>query len=305
MENVPAHSAVVMLPPKNCIPRNYSCMAGLFGSLAAASQRKEDGEEERDGSREALENRVVEERPRGRESVFKPQSPTLRRRAKSLPAPSDRAKPDIERNRSPSSQKKVRFADSLGLELTSVKHFCNADMPEVPQHILDKFKKGRPPNHFNNFEKFPRVPAQSVFMETQFINPGHSPGFMERVRQERVSLECVETDEFSLTGMVRVLNISFEKRVYLRYTLNNWVTFSDIPASYVHNSSDGLTDKFSFKLITPSFLESGGTLQFAIKYCVGGEEYWDNNHGNNYKVRSHRFKISPPREWENGWIHFI
>ncbi|XP_066570165.1 protein phosphatase 1 regulatory subunit 3E [Amia ocellicauda] len=306
MENATAHSAVIMLPPRNCMPRNYSCMAGLFGSLASASQRKEDGEEDKDGSCDSLENHVVEERPRGRESVFKPpQSPTLRRRAKSLPAPSERAKLEVGRDRSPASQKKVRFADSLGLELTSVKHFCNADMPEVPQHVLDKFKKGRTPNHFNNFDMFPRVPTQSVFMETQFISPGHTAGFLERVRQAKVSLEVVETDEFSLSGVVRVLNVAFEKRVFLRYSLNNWLTFSDVPASYVPNSSDGLTDKFSFKLIPPSFLESGGTLQFAVKYCVGCQEYWDNNNGINYKVRSHRFKISPPKEWENGWIHFI
>ncbi|KAL4642082.1 protein phosphatase 1 regulatory subunit 3E-like [Arapaima gigas] len=285
MDTEPARSVLVMLPPNNCIPRNYSCMAGLFGSLAAASQRKEDGEEESDGK--------------------PPQSPTLRRRCKSLPTPVERARLEIARTRSPSSQKKVRFADSLGLELTSVKHFCDADMPEVPQRILDKFKRASPP-HLNHFDKFPRIPSQAPsFMEVQFANPGESPGFLEKVREQKVCLERVDTDEFSLSGFVRVLNVAFEKNVLLRYTLNNWVTFFDVPASYVPQSSDGFTDKFSFKIITPTFLESGGGLQFAVKYSVGGDEFWDNNHGNNYKVRRHRFKISPPREWENGWIHFI
>lgn len=79
----------------------------------------------------------------------------------------------------------------------------------------------------------------------------------------------------------------------------------DSLAYYVPSSSDGVTDKFRFKIVMPTYLDNGGTLQFAIKYCVGGQEYWDNNNGNNYKVRRHRLKMSPPREWENGWIHFI
>lgn len=312
-----AHPAAVMLPPKNCLPRNYSCIAGLFGSLAAANPRLEDGEElERMNSTcEPIEMPVVDERPRGRETFLKPpQSPSLRRRCKSLPTPTDRTKLEICRSRSPTSQKKVRFADSLGLELITVKHFDDGDEPEVPERILAKLPKGGPIN-LNHLEtKFPRPPAQSVFMELQFTNPGSLPGFEQKVREVKVMLESVEADEFSMSGMVRVLNLAFEKSVSLRYSLNNWITFMDSLASYVPSSSDGNTDRFRFKIVMPTYLDGGTgtgtgtggtTLQFAIKYCVGGQEFWDNNHGNNYKVRRHRFKMSPPREWENGWIHFI
>lgn len=302
MDTECVRSAVVMLPPKNCLPRNYSCIAGLFGSLAAANPRLEDGEDMdlMNGTTcEPIESPVVDERPRGREVSLKPQqSPSLRRRCKSLPTPTDRAKLEISRSRSPTSQKKVRFADSLGLELISVKHFDDSDEPEVPERILAKL-----PNHLDT--KFPRPPAQSVFMELQFTSPGTLPGFEEKVREVKVMLESIEADEFSLSGFVRVLNLAFEKSVSLRYSLNNWITFMDSLASYVPDSSDGDTDRFCFKVVMPTYLQSGGTLQFAIKYCVGGQEYWDNNHGNNYKVRRHRFKMSPPREWENGWIHFI
>lgn len=299
-----------MLPPKSCIPRNYSCIAGLFGSLSASEQKLEDEEEDmeeeenRNGDCELLEISVVNEKPRGRESSLKPpQSPTLRRRCKSLPTPAERAKLEIARVRSPSSQKKVRFADSLGLDLISIKHFDDSDMPEVPERIIDKFKKARA-LHLNNFDKS-NTSNQSVFMELLFTNPGSLPDFLDKVIALKVLLESVQADEFSLSGIVCVLNLAFEKNVYLRYTLNNWTTFVDILASYVPHSNDGQTDKFSFKIITPMFLEFGGTLQFAIRYCVEGGEFWDNNNGSNYRVRRHRFKISPPREWENGWIHFI
>uniref|UniRef100_A0A3Q2WXY7 CBM21 domain-containing protein n=1 Tax=Haplochromis burtoni TaxID=8153 RepID=A0A3Q2WXY7_HAPBU len=232
--------------------------------------------------------------PRGREISLKPpQSPNLRRRCTSLPTPTERAKLEIARSRSPTIKKKVRFADSLGLELISVKHFDDTDVPEGPLHL----------HHLET--KFPRGPAQSVFMELQFTNPGTLPGFEQKVREVNVLLETVEADEFSLSGFVRVLNLAFEKSVSLRYSLNNWITFMDSLASYVPNSSDGDTDKFCFKIVMPTYPDNGGTLQFAIKYCVGGQEFWDNNNGNNYKVRRHRFKMSPPREWENGWIHFI
>uniref|UniRef100_A0A4W4GHN9 CBM21 domain-containing protein n=1 Tax=Electrophorus electricus TaxID=8005 RepID=A0A4W4GHN9_ELEEL len=221
-------------------------------------------------------------RPRGRESFLKPpQSPTQRRRCKSLPSSAERARLEIARSRSPSSQKKVRFADSLGLELISVKHFDDTDMPEIPDRIINKFKKGRA-LHLNNFDKSTSS-VQSTFMEMLFTVPGTLPDFLDRVKEVKVLLERVETDEFSISGIVRVLNVAFEKSVSLRYTMNNWITFIDILASYIPHSSDGFTDKFSFKIITPTFLDSGGTLQFAIKYTVNGAEFWDNNDGNNYK----------------------
>ncbi|XP_066541382.1 protein phosphatase 1 regulatory subunit 3E [Hoplias malabaricus] len=319
METESVCPSAVMLPPKNCIPRNYSCIAGLFGGLAT-TQTGDDGDGEKaDGDEDGVEEmekivngecapleiRVVDERPRGRESFLKPppQSPTQRRRCKSLPSPAERARLEIARSRSPNSQKKVRFADSLGLELISVKHFDDADEPEIPERVMDKFRKARA-LHLNSVEAASSS-TQSVFMELLFTNPCTSPNFMKRVKELHVSLERVDADEFCLSGLVRVLNVAFEKSVLLRYTLNSWATFVDAPASYVPHSSDGFTDKFSFKIVTPTFLAAGGTLQFAIKYVVDDHEYWDNNGGDNYKVRRHKFKISPPREWENGWIHFI
>lgn len=315
METDATGEVAVMLPPKNCLPRNYSCIAGLFGSLTANQKmddgEKTEGEEEEEeaeavtGECEPLEMRVVDERPRGRESLPKPPpSPGLRRRCKSLPSSAERAKLEVARICSPSSQKKVRFADSLGLELISVRHFDDSDVPETPDRVMDKFKKARA-LHLNNFEQHPNGCTQSTFVETLFTCPGAQADFQQRLRSANVLLESVETDEFSISGIVRVLNLAFEKRVTLRYTLNSWLTFMDVPASYVPQSSDGLTDKFHFKIVTPAFFEGSGSLQFAVRYRVGTDEFWDNNDGKNYKVRRHRFKISPPREWDNGWIHFI
>uniref|UniRef100_A0A8C6SI42 CBM21 domain-containing protein n=1 Tax=Neogobius melanostomus TaxID=47308 RepID=A0A8C6SI42_9GOBI len=226
-----------------------------------------------------MPNPVRSWKPRGREIHLKtPQSPTLRRRCKSLPTPTERAKLEISRSRSPTSQKKVRFADSLGLELISVRHFNEGDEPDVPERILAKLPKGH--LHLNHLDtKFPR--------------------------EVKVLLESVEADEFSLSGFVRVLNLAFEKSVSLRYSLNNWISFMDSLASYVPNSSDGISDRFCFKIVMPTYLDNGGTLQFAIKYCVGGQEYWDNNSGNNYKVRPRHLKLSPPPNTHRLSLNFV
>lgn len=305
-----APPAAAMLPPKNCLPRNYSCIAGLFGGgLADANPRSEDGDESdlTMGACAPMEGPVVvDERPRGREVFLKPpQSPSLRRRCKSLPTHTARARLEEPRSRSPTSQKRVRFADSLGLELFSVKHFDDTDVPEVPEGPEVPEVAQRPPHLQSSATRFPRPPPRSVLMELQFTPPASVPGFEQRLREGKVLLENVTVDELNLSGFVRVLNLAFEKRVTLRYSVNNWTTFSDTPASYVPDSSDGLTDRFHFKVAIPAYLESGGTLQFAVRYCVGGQEFWDNNDGNNYKVRRQSYNMSPPREWDSGWIHFI
>nr|XP_014349298.1 PREDICTED: protein phosphatase 1 regulatory subunit 3E-like [Latimeria chalumnae] len=296
MENAVLRSAVPLPPPRLSMPRNFSCVAELQGSLAEA-YRKADGDSEREGAASPSS-----ENTRGRVSSLAPQSPTSRRRAKSQPAPSDRLKLGVTRvEESPARRKKVRFADSLGLDLISVRHFCDADAPQVPDRVIASLR-GKTPCHLGNLLT---LPVQTVFYEPMFANPLHSPHLYERLKHQKVCLETLGTDEFSISGVIRVLNLAYEKQVTVRYTLNGWISFLDIPASYIPNACDGNADKFSFKLITPAFLESGGTLQFAIRYCVSGGEYWDNNEGNNYSVRSHKFKISPPKEWENAWIHFI
>eukprot|EP00062_Callorhinchus_milii_P005115 gi/632944890/ref/XP_007887747.1/ PREDICTED: protein phosphatase 1 regulatory subunit 3D-like [Callorhinchus milii] len=182
-----------------------------------------------------------------------------------------------------SRRKRVRFADSLGLELTSIRHYRDTDVPEVPGRVLAR-------------------------LEPLFPNPGDSPDFLSRVEQRGVCLESIATDDFSITGTVRVLNLTFQKAVLVRYTLNQWRSFVDIAAAYVPDSSDGHTDAFAFKMIAPVFLEAGGLLEFAIRYRTpgaSGQERWDNNGGGNYRVRSRRFRVSPPKDWEDAWIHFI
>uniref|UniRef100_A0A8C0JCE0 CBM21 domain-containing protein n=1 Tax=Chelonoidis abingdonii TaxID=106734 RepID=A0A8C0JCE0_CHEAB len=293
-----SHEYLPTPPPRLYLPRNFSCSACLYGSLA--ERCKGDCSPEREGAPSPTPVPSVPPVP---------PSPTLRRRAKSLPTPGERGlRPALQQ--SPSRRKTVRFADSLGLELISVRHFCEADLPQVPLPLparaADLFKTRKPPA-LGELE--PVLFGPSPLLEPLFPpQPGASPGFAERVRRHKVKLEWVRAEPAGLRGAVRVLNLAYEKAVSVRYTLNRWVSCAEVTAAYLSpGPADGLTDRFSFHLPAAA---AGGTLEFAVRYRVAGTEYWDNNEGLNYRLRGRpraaRAATSPTEEPDGGaWIHFI
>ncbi|MEE6499904.1 hypothetical protein FKM82_003630 [Ascaphus truei] len=278
------------------LPRNFSCTAVLYGDTPGP-QEEEDEEEEPAG------NPKEQSKPptRGREPTVVPQSPTARRRAKSLPTPAERRRLEVAPRK-----KEVRFADALGLELISIRHYSDAELPRVPYHVLAGLRCGEAcPAGVGLSALLLRAAPCPSHLEPLFPEPGSQAGFLERVRQRRVCLETVSTDPFSVSGELRVLNLSFEKEVTVRYTVDSWGTSYEVTATYLRGCSDRYTDRFSFKLLCPALLTKEGELEFAIRYRVCGAEYWDNNDGGNYKVKSHKATVSPPKEFDNAWIHFI
>ncbi|XP_074593776.1 glycogen-binding subunit 76A-like [Brevipalpus obovatus] len=129
---------------------------------------------------------------------------------------------------------------------------------------------------------------------TEFNQPCASPNFIDRVRGSKVCLEnCVTSTgagNLSITCIVRVLNIAFEKQVTIRHTLTNWSTHTDSLASYLPNSCDGFSDRFSvtfsLRSVQPNQpLAPGQKVSFAVRFRAGSEEFWDNNYGDNYTLR--------------------
>ena len=88
----------------------------------------------------------------------------------------------------------------------------------------------------------------------------------------------------TLTGNVRVLNISFSKSVTVIWTVDHWVTKLDTTCEYVTGGSDGITDKFRFHLETAG-LAVGSRLHMCLRYETSEQEFWDNNGGGNYVFR--------------------
>uniref|UniRef100_A0A8B9GEG7 CBM21 domain-containing protein n=1 Tax=Amazona collaria TaxID=241587 RepID=A0A8B9GEG7_9PSIT len=221
-------------------------------------------------------------RPWGGKQPARSHCRPVRRRAKSLPTPSDRSlHPTLPQ--SSSRCKTVQFADSLGLELTSVRQFCEADLPP------------RKPPALGDLE--PVLFGPPPLLEPLFPpQPGASPGFMEWVQQHRVRLEWVRAEPAGLRGAVRVLNLAYEKAVSVRYTLNSWASCTEVPAVY-----QAFTDSFTF------LLPLGVAL--AIRYCIAGAKYWDNNEGKNYRLRGQQHGLPATGLLQDpdssAWIHFI
>ncbi|XP_061450262.1 protein phosphatase 1 regulatory subunit 3E-like [Rhineura floridana] len=351
------HASVPTPPTRLYLPRNFSCSACLYGSLAdqckgGCSPEPEAVEAPTPSpssppppsppvTREAAAgakkpsalppSRSPSPSPtsppppslssRGREPTLPPvpPSPTLRRRAKSLPTPGERGlRPALQQ--SPSRRKTVRFADSLGLELIAVRHFCQADVPRVPAPLAaSPFARGaaaadllktRKPPALGELEPVLFGPPAPVLEPLFPPQPGSSAGFGERVREQKVKLEWVRPEAVGLRGAVRVLNLAYEKSVSVRYTLNRWASCNEVPATYLPpppagHAGDGLTDRFAFHLPVG---EGTTLLEFAVRYCVADTEYWDNNDGHNYKLRGRqRPAAAPGQEPDAGgaWIHFI
>lgn len=177
----------------------------------------------------------------------------------------------------PGRKKIVRFADVLGLDLADVRTFLD-EIPKVPKSAFDELVvtvKDTPISLGQRLDKI-IVPL--------FQQPGVSPNFLDIVQLQNVALEnAAVTDPICLTitGLVRVRNLDFNKSVHIRYTLDAWQSYSDLQAEYVPSSCDGFSDKFSFTVFGNS-MEIGQRIEIAIRFSCKGEQFWDNNYGVNY-----------------------
>jgi len=178
-------------------------------------------------------------------------------------------------------KKEVRFADALGLDLESVKHIMNTSEPPIVPASAVKHLMLRS-------ESADFMPYRRRLLHACFSQPGMSRNFAERVLERRVLLETCLVAPTAIDGVVRVANIAYEKHVFVRYTMNGWLTFTDVLASYVHGSSNSSTDQFRFSIALPNnFGIVGSAVEFSIKYEAGGTGdcvFWDSNYGANYRV---------------------
>ena len=97
------------------------------------------------------------------------------------------------------------------------------------------------------------------------------------------SSSCSPQVAISVTCVVRVVNLCFDKQVYIRFTKNNWATFEDVLATYIPSSWDVWSDRFTAAFSVQN-LTAGQRVYFAVRYVAGGQEFWDNNGGQNYSL---------------------
>ncbi|XP_020292769.1 glycogen-binding subunit 76A isoform X1 [Pseudomyrmex gracilis] len=207
----------------------------------------------------------------------------------------------------PGRKKIVRFADKLGLDLADVRTFLD-EIPKIPNSAYNDLiyddifrpQHSSPENAASSirddwcdrYQDDGRRKSMSAISSRKidrmlvplFQQPGGMANFLDVVRERRVCLENALVQDpvtLAIQGTVRVINLDFHKSVHIRYTLNAWRNFSDLQATYVCNSCDGFSDKFSFVLYCHT-LSVGQRLEFAVRFQCKGMQYWDNNSGANY-----------------------
>ncbi|XP_040009121.1 protein phosphatase 1 regulatory subunit 3A isoform X3 [Xiphias gladius] len=177
-----------------------------------------------------------------------------------------------------SAGKKVAFADTTGGDLVDVKEFVAFDSDEEADS--ERWKKEE--------AKYRKPERKATYRVRPEFNAPAGSALLQAVHANKVEVEQiapVENEPLAFTALIRVLNISFHKAVYIRSTMDNWVTYFDHLAEYVQGSHDGDTDRFSSKLsFVPPFSTHGSRIEFVVRYETSVGDFWANNSSMNYVV---------------------
>lgn len=215
--------------------------------------------------------------------------PASRRRPSSMPG-------------TPTYSKAVHF-DS---HLEHVRHFLQVDKPLAVSAGSSPVEAYESENEFpfGSDESGARTRGPSFEWEMRLANfpPESDNRNYLPVHVERVFLS---SDNKNLIGKVAVHNLSFQKFVVARFTLDYWKTTSEVAAEFsneVRRSDDDGLDRFTFsiRLADQANLENK-TLFFCVRYNVNGQEYWDSNNSYNYQVDfAKKVKAQPVRHQPSG-----
>ncbi|XP_062995386.1 protein phosphatase 1 regulatory subunit 3C-like [Elgaria multicarinata webbii] len=192
----------------------------------------------------------------------------------------DPERPETAKGCRGKKKKKVVFADMKGFSLTAVRIFS-----KIEEDLCDLHQALSHLTSFRNKLRSPRPETRRYALD--FPQPSTDYiAFRGRLQSAFVSLENCLIQEKSISGTVKVRNIGYEKKVYIRVTFDSWRSFRDIACQYMP-STYGYTDTdvFSFEVALPKAPAPGGTVEFCVSFHCGQKVYWDNNHGKNYRIR--------------------
>uniref|UniRef100_A0A914UYI1 CBM21 domain-containing protein n=1 Tax=Plectus sambesii TaxID=2011161 RepID=A0A914UYI1_9BILA len=199
-----------------------------------------------------------------------------------------------------SLKKSVTFADSVGLNLEEIKLFTNQtdfrdDYFEFADNLLLSSRRQAHtfPVLSSHLTAFTKAEQQR---EMQIRWPLRGKGEVHKiVEAQNVCIESMSCSSMSTSGLVGVKNIAFEKQVQLRYTINAWETYSEIPCMFPFSSVFNNHYTFCFSFCLPLDLPVGSCCELCVCYTTAEQEFWDNNDSKNYR-------IPPQKEIHGGQI---
>ncbi|KUJ15716.1 uncharacterized protein LY89DRAFT_93794 [Mollisia scopiformis] len=192
-----------------------------------------------------------------------------------------------DKGKQPRDVSKSMFSKAVHFDTTleQVRHLLQIDRPLAVEEA------GSSP--FEGFESDGDFPFPDPFPDDEFLweivvsnFPDETPERLQLpVRVQRVGRG---SDAKNLVGSVVVANLGYDKHVVARFTLDYWKTTSEVVAEYntdVRLSKYNEHDRFKFKIkVADQYNLEAKTMFFCVKYNVNGQEYWDNNNGNNFQV---------------------
>lgn len=91
----------------------------------------------------------------------------------------------------------------------------------------------------------------------------------------------VSTYKSRFSGLLLAKNLGYDKEITVRYTTDNWATYQEVNAQYQLYSTTNGQETWKFHAYGAF---SNQVVEFAIRYKVNGQIYWDNNFGDNYQI---------------------
>uniref|UniRef100_A0A914WD62 CBM21 domain-containing protein n=1 Tax=Plectus sambesii TaxID=2011161 RepID=A0A914WD62_9BILA len=231
------------------------------------------------------ENKSLSRSPRTK-LIIKPRPPAVKDHLDYIfNDPTEHTKPPspsvLKSPNSPSSglKKSVRFADAVGRDLELIKTFKNEATETDDDEPLSVMRRVR------SFQRNSSPTATSTLNERRLLRhfEVRSKQDVKRIVEEQnVCIESINSHGMCISGFVQVKNVAFEKQVRLRYTLDNWVTYAELPCSFSFSSLVDNHDFFCFSFCVPFDLPVGSNCKMCVQFSADGQNYWDNNNGDNY-----------------------
>jgi hypothetical protein len=212
----------------------------------------------------------------------------------------------LKRNGSVGTTKKmVRFADTVGRELTQVQYIQSLIEDDDDSKEFSFVKNNLyVPKSYNIEHKpwtFDVVSASKPISDTRIAkrffrlyrqpNSEHPDIYLHDIWRSQIKLEHADihsksplTSEQCLHGTLWVTNASYWKNVRVKYTSNRWVNTYEYEAQHRCHSNDFRNiDQFEFSIDIPHDIDR---IDFVLRYYVNGQEHWDNNEGKNYTLET-------------------